>query len=133
MPQYAMCIDSTTPATPSTKKARTVSGDGGRTVSGPARSSSATRKPEATTARSAVSSVGGTCSSASFDVQVNGPYAGWEHRHRLLEEGGGRWVEDRVTYRLPGGPLGRAAHAVLVGRQLRAAWAYRRERLIALL
>jgi len=67
------------------------------------------------------------------DVQVNGPYARWEHRHRLLEGGDGTWIEDRVTYRLPGGLLGRAAHALLVGRQLRAAWAYRRERLIALL
>jgi len=67
------------------------------------------------------------------DVQVNGPYARWEHRHRLLEQGEGTWVEDRVTYRLPAGLLGQAAHALLVGRQLRAAWAYRRDRLIALL
>jgi ligand-binding SRPBCC domain-containing protein len=67
------------------------------------------------------------------DVQVNGPYARWEHRHRLLEQGEGTWVEDRVTYRLPAGLLGHAAHALLVGRQLRAAWAYRRDRLIALL
>ena len=67
------------------------------------------------------------------DVQVKGPYARWEHRHRLLEEGEGTWIEDRVTYRLPAGALGRAAHALLVGRQLRAAWAYRRARLIALL
>src|SRR2546421_3742270 len=63
------------------------------------------------------------------DVQVNGPYARWEHRYRLLEDAGGTWIEDRVTYRLPAGPLGRAAHALLVGRQLRAAWACRRERL----
>jgi hypothetical protein len=67
------------------------------------------------------------------DVQVRGPYARWEHRHRLLEEGGGTWIEDRVTYRLPLGPLGRVGHALLVGRQLRAAWAYRRERLASLL
>jgi hypothetical protein len=38
-----------------------------------------------------------------------------------------------VTYWLPGGPLGRAAHRLIVGRQLRAAWAYRRERLVELL
>jgi len=38
-----------------------------------------------------------------------------------------------VTYRLPAGGLGRAAHALVLGRQLRAAWAYRRDRLIALL
>jgi ligand-binding SRPBCC domain-containing protein len=66
------------------------------------------------------------------DVQVRGPYARWEHRHRFIEEGGGTWVEDRVTYRLPLGPLGRAAHALLVHRQLGAVWAYRRERLAEL-
>src|SRR2546425_4177100 len=67
------------------------------------------------------------------DVQVNGPYARWEHRHRLLEESGGAWGEDRVNYPPPPGPLGRGAHALLVGRQLRAAWAYPRGRPIALL
>ena len=63
------------------------------------------------------------------DVQVNGPYARWEHRHRLLEDGGGTWIEDRVTYGLPFGGLGRLAHAALVHRQLRALWAYRQRRL----
>ena len=67
------------------------------------------------------------------DVQVRGPYARWEHRHRLLAEGDGTWLEDRVTYRLAAGAVGRAAHALVVGRQLRAAWAYRRARLQALL
>ena len=66
------------------------------------------------------------------DVQVRGPYARWEHRHRFLEEGGGTWVEDRVTYRLPLGPLGRAAHALRVRRQLREVWAYRHQRLAEL-
>lgn len=63
------------------------------------------------------------------DVQVRGPYARWEHRHRFLGEGGGTWVEDRVTYQLPWGPLGRLAHALVVGRQLEAVWAYRKRRL----
>ena len=63
------------------------------------------------------------------DVQVRGPYARWEHRHRFLEEGGRTWVEDRVTYRLPFGPLGRAAHAVIVQRQIAALWRYRTRRL----
>lgn len=67
------------------------------------------------------------------DVQVRGPYARWEHRHTFLEAPGGTWVEDRLTYRLPLGPLGRAAHALLVGRQIAAAWAYRDRRLGALL
>jgi ligand-binding SRPBCC domain-containing protein len=63
------------------------------------------------------------------DVQVRGPYARWEHRHRFLEEGDGTWVEDRVTYRLPLGPLGRAAHALIVRRQIAALWRYRTRRL----
>jgi ligand-binding SRPBCC domain-containing protein len=63
------------------------------------------------------------------DVQVRGPYARWEHRHRFLEGDGGTWIEDRVTYRLPLGPLGRAAHALLVGRQLATMWRYRARRL----
>lgn len=66
------------------------------------------------------------------DVQVRGPYARWEHRHRFLEEGGGTWVEDRVTYRLPLGPLGLVAHALLVKRQLRELWAYRHRQLAEL-
>ncbi|PYM92868.1 MAG: CDP-paratose 2-epimerase [Candidatus Rokuibacteriota bacterium] len=66
------------------------------------------------------------------DVQVRGPYARWEHRHRFLDGDGGTWMEDRVTYRLPLGPLGRAAHALLVGRQLAAIWRYRTRRLEAL-
>jgi len=63
------------------------------------------------------------------DVQVRGPFARWEHRHLFLEENGGTWVEDRVTYRLPLGALGRLGHHVLVERQLRALWAYRQARL----
>jgi hypothetical protein len=67
------------------------------------------------------------------DVQVRGPWARWEHRHRFLAEGDGTWVEDRVTYRLPLGLLGRALHGALVGRQLRAAWRFRQARLAELL
>jgi ligand-binding SRPBCC domain-containing protein len=67
------------------------------------------------------------------DVQVRGPWARWEHRHLFLEEGGGTWVEDRVTYRLPLAGLGRLAHRLLVQRQLRALWAYRQSRLGELL
>ena len=68
-----------------------------------------------------------------LDVQLLGPYARWEHRHRFLEEDGGTVVEDRLVYRLPLGALGRVMHGALVGRQLRAAWDYRRRRLGELL
>ncbi|MBI4608066.1 MAG: SRPBCC family protein [Candidatus Rokubacteria bacterium] len=72
------------------------------------------------------------------DVQLWGPYARWEHRHLFLEgtaagEGEtaiGTWVEDRVTYQLPFGALGRCLHALLVRRQLEAIFAYRRVRLL---
>jgi ligand-binding SRPBCC domain-containing protein len=62
------------------------------------------------------------------DAQLNGPFARWEHRHRFTEgaEGeGGTWVEDRVTYRLPLGPLGRLIHAVGAGHQVRQLFDHR--------
>ena len=60
-----------------------------------------------------------------IDVQVRGPYSRWEHRHLFLSEAGGTWIEDHVRYRLPLGPIGRAAHAVLVRRQLEKIWLFR--------
>src|SRR5262249_2142211 len=65
------------------------------------------------------------------------PLARWGHRRRFLEGGPepdgagppGTWVEDRVTYRLPFGPLGRAAHALLMGRRIAAALDFRERRL----
>jgi ligand-binding SRPBCC domain-containing protein len=68
-----------------------------------------------------------------LDVQVRGPYARWEHRHLFLTEANGTWVEDRVVYRLPMGPLGRLAHALFVHRQLTAIWTYRRRGISELL
>jgi ligand-binding SRPBCC domain-containing protein len=70
------------------------------------------------------------------DVQLWGPFARWEHRHRFLEgpEADGQgpvgtWMEDRVTYRLPAGPLGRAAHALGAGRRIDALFEFREARL----
>jgi ligand-binding SRPBCC domain-containing protein len=70
------------------------------------------------------------------DAQLWGPFARWEHRHRFLEEpegeGGGTpgtWVEDRVTYRLPLGPLGRAVHSLGAGRRIEGLFEYRDRRL----
>ena len=72
------------------------------------------------------------------DVQLEGPFARWEHSHRFVEgvaEGGeiGTWVEDRVTYRLPLGALGDLAHAVAGRRQIAALFDHRERRLRALL
>ena len=70
------------------------------------------------------------------DVQLRGPFARWEHRHRFLEgpETDGRglvgtWMEDRVTYRLPGGALGKVAHTLGAGRRLREVFDFRDARL----
>jgi hypothetical protein len=73
------------------------------------------------------------------DVQLWGPFARWEHRHRFAEgpppageagePGTGTWVEDRVTYRLPLGLLGGVAHTLGAGRQIAALFEYREARL----
>ena len=71
------------------------------------------------------------------DVQLCGPFARWEHRHRFVEGPGGgepggppgTWIEDRVTYRLPGAALGRLAHALGAGGRVRALFEYRDRRL----
>jgi len=70
------------------------------------------------------------------DVQVRGPFARWEHRHRFAEDAdrkGGTWVEDRVTYRLPLGPLGRLIHAAGAGGKVRELFDHRDRRLRDLL
>jgi ligand-binding SRPBCC domain-containing protein len=67
------------------------------------------------------------------DVQVRGPWARWEQRHRLLEADGGTWLDERLTYRPPLGPVGRLLHVVWLRRELDALAAYRRRRLAALL
>jgi ligand-binding SRPBCC domain-containing protein len=75
------------------------------------------------------------------DAQLWGPFARWEHRHRFLEgppaEGAGgppgTWVEDRVTYRLPLGALGRLAHTIAVERKIAGLFDYRDRRLAELL
>src|SRR2546427_538064 len=139
------------PKAPRSRKSRNVAGVSPRSVSGRARNNRAMRNVDATVQVMAPYAVldyrvrwlGLPVSwrtmireydpPARFvDVQVRGPYDRWEHRHLFLEERAGTWVEDRVTYRLPLGPLGRLVHALIVERQLAAIWAYRRQRLSVL-
>jgi ligand-binding SRPBCC domain-containing protein len=71
------------------------------------------------------------------DAQIWGPFARWEHRHRFLDGsdteeargGPGTWIEDRLTYRLPVGPLGRLAHRLGVERRIVDLFDYRERRL----
>lgn len=71
------------------------------------------------------------------DAQLWGPFARWEHRHCFVEastnDALGTWVEDRVTYRLPLGALGRLAHALGAERSIARAFDYRERRLQELL
>ncbi len=67
------------------------------------------------------------------DVQERGPYSFWRHTHSFREVPGGTAVADRVDYRLPLGPLGSIAHAVMVGAQLKAIFRYRQTALARLM
>jgi ligand-binding SRPBCC domain-containing protein len=59
------------------------------------------------------------------DVQLRGPYALWHHTHEFTAQGAQTLMRDRVRYALPLGPLGRAAHAVLVRRDLERIFDFR--------
>jgi ligand-binding SRPBCC domain-containing protein len=62
------------------------------------------------------------------DVQVKGPYSLWEHTHWFEEDGPkATIIEDRVRYSIPFGPLGDLAERLLVRRDLRQIFDYRRE------
>lgn len=63
------------------------------------------------------------------DVQLKGPYRHWHHTHSFEATGGGTTIEDLVRYALPFGPLGRAAHALLVRRDVNRIFDYRHRRI----
>lgn len=59
------------------------------------------------------------------DVQISGPFARWEHTHRMIPAGASASVlEDHIEYALPLGPLG-ALGVPLVRREFDAQFAYR--------
>jgi len=60
------------------------------------------------------------------DQQLKGPFAYWRHEHRVEPDGTDACqLIDEVTYRLPGGALGRWLGGWHVRRKLEAAFAYR--------
>lgn len=63
------------------------------------------------------------------DEQRVGPYALWHHQHHLAEINGGVLMTDIVTYKPPFGILGDLANALLIKKQLRAIFEYRRTKL----
>ena len=61
------------------------------------------------------------------DVQLQGPYRTWRHTHSFAAHPEGTEVRDHIQYSLPLGPLGAAAHALFVRRDLERIFAFRRE------
>lgn len=64
------------------------------------------------------------------DTQLRGPYREWVHEHTFSPVADGTRVDDRVTYRVPGGRL---MNTLYVKRALRRIFEYRRDRLLELL
>ena len=71
------------------------------------------------------------------DIQVEGPFAQWLHRHELAVEVrngiSGTVVRDRVDYEIGYGVLGAIAQHLFVERQMRATFAHRQSVLEGLL
>ena len=65
------------------------------------------------------------------DEQERGPYRHWRHVHEFVAEGRGTRMRDEVTYALPFGVAGEAAHALLVKRQLRTIFDFRERAILA--
>jgi ligand-binding SRPBCC domain-containing protein len=63
------------------------------------------------------------------DMQMQGPYALWEHTHTFDKVDGGVMMTDEVDYALPLGLLGQLAHWLLVKKKLENIFDYR-ERMI---
>jgi ligand-binding SRPBCC domain-containing protein len=65
-------------------------------------------------------------SAVFIDEQEPGPFAAWRHEHRFdaVDDRTTR-LTDRVTYRVPLGPLGRLADRLFVRRQLVAMFEHR--------
>jgi hypothetical protein len=67
------------------------------------------------------------------DVQTKGPYSLWEHTHTFEPDGdGATTIGDHVRYAIPLGPLGAAAHALFVRRDLERIFDFRRDALARL-
>ena len=67
------------------------------------------------------------------DTQARGPYRYWHHLHRFTDVEGGTLMEDRIRYRLWGGPLSWPVNGLFVRRSLHKVFTFRQETLDSLL
>jgi ligand-binding SRPBCC domain-containing protein len=61
------------------------------------------------------------------DVQKEGPFRSWVHRHEFQNESGKTRLTDSIEFHLPGGELGDALAGWAVRLQLRAMFRHRHE------
>ncbi|MEY3050732.1 MAG: hypothetical protein RLY31_517 [Bacteroidota bacterium] len=66
------------------------------------------------------------------DEQRLGPYSIWHHQHHFRTIEGGVEMTDIVDYRLPLGMLGIFMEKVLVGKEVRNIFEFRRKKLVTL-
>ncbi len=66
------------------------------------------------------------------DEQRLGPYSIWHHQHHFRSIDGGVEMTDIVDYRLPLGILGIAVEKMLVGKEVRNIFEFRRKKLVEL-
>ena len=62
------------------------------------------------------------------DEQRKGPYKMWHHQHLFEENDKGVLMTDIVHYELPLGPLGSLAHGLVVKKQLKEIFDFRRQK-----
>ena len=63
------------------------------------------------------------------DVQVNGPYKYWHHKHIFEKISGGIKVIDKIHYALPFGCIGSILHPILVKNRLDQIFGYRNSKI----
>jgi ligand-binding SRPBCC domain-containing protein len=63
------------------------------------------------------------------DVQIEGPYKFWIHRHEFKSHQNGVLMTDVVEYQMPFGWFGIVAHSVFVRRRLKRIFDYRRKKI----
>ncbi|HYK95693.1 MAG TPA: NAD(P)H-binding protein [Candidatus Dormibacteraeota bacterium] len=66
------------------------------------------------------------------DIQLEGPYRRWEHRHTFTSVPGGTRISDDVTYELPLALLGALAHRLVVRNQLLEVFRHRARSIAAI-
>tara|TARA_B100000886_G_C20314720_1_gene445386 strand:+ start:303 stop:776 length:474 start_codon:yes stop_codon:yes gene_type:complete len=64
------------------------------------------------------------------DVQLNGPFSFWHHKHLFEENKHSTVIKDEITYQIPLGKLGKAANYFLVEKKIKKLFYYRNKTII---